>query len=102
MATRHHPITSPAGLRRVGLDPTPDRFALHLDCGIWRASCTGCGFELAEGHRQDRVERKAALATCPICVSSRNGPSRSQSYLLGIHLHRGVQPHGSTHLQAEN
>jgi hypothetical protein len=67
MATTHHPITSPAGLRRVGLDPTPDRFALHLDCGIWRASCTGCGFELAEGRHRDRVERKAARRSCDLC-----------------------------------
>jgi len=56
-----------SGLTRVGLDPDP-AFALHLDCGIWRASCTGCGFELAEGRRQDRVERKAARRRCPACV----------------------------------
>jgi hypothetical protein len=65
MATTDHLIPVP-GLRRVGLDP--ESFALHLDCGIWRASCTGCGFELAEGRRQDRVERKAARRSCPICV----------------------------------
>jgi hypothetical protein len=68
MAQQHHPtIVVPLGRRRVGLD-NPDRFALHLDCGIWRASCTGCGFELAEGRTQQRVERKAARRSCPICV----------------------------------
>jgi hypothetical protein len=62
MAITDHPIP---GLTRVGLDaPT---FALHLDCGVWRASCTGCGFEFAEGHRQDRVEHKAARRPCPVC-----------------------------------
>jgi hypothetical protein len=40
---------------------------LHLDCGIWRASCPGCGYELAEGKRQDLVERKAARQPCPVC-----------------------------------
>jgi hypothetical protein len=67
MATKDHLIPAP-GLRRVGLDPTPNRVALHLDCGIWRASCTGCGYELAEGRHQDRVERKAARRSCPVCV----------------------------------
>jgi hypothetical protein len=67
MATTDHPtIVTPLGRRRVGLDPEPT-IALHLDCGIWRASCTGCGFELAEGRRQDRVERKAAGRACPVC-----------------------------------
>jgi hypothetical protein len=65
LASTDHLISVP-GLHRVGLDPEP--FALHLDCGIWRASCTGCGYELAEGRRQDRVERKAARRSCPICV----------------------------------
>ena len=64
MATTHHPIPVP-GLRRVGLEDQP--VALHLDCGVWRASCTGCGYELAEGRRQDRVERKARTRHCPIC-----------------------------------
>jgi hypothetical protein len=43
---------------------------LHLLAGWWRASCTGCGYELAEGKRQDRVERKAARRTCPVCQDS--------------------------------
>jgi hypothetical protein len=55
------------GLTRVGLDDART-FALYLDCGIWRASCPGCGFELAEGRHQDRVERKAARRSCPVCV----------------------------------
>ena len=54
------------GRRRVGLQDQP--VAFHLDCGIWRASCPDCGFELAEGRRQDRVERKAARRSCPVCV----------------------------------
>jgi len=68
MATTHHPIPVSPFLNRPGLDPAPDRFALHLDCGTWRASCTGCGYELAEGRRQARVERKAARRSCPVCV----------------------------------
>jgi hypothetical protein len=60
-------IVTPLGRRRVGIDPEPT-FALHLDCGIWRASCTCCGYELAEGRTQQRVERKAARRSCPICV----------------------------------
>lgn len=64
----HHPASHPVpGLRRVGLDPGPT-FALHLDCGSWRASCTGCGLELAKGRHQDRVEHKAAHRSCPVCV----------------------------------
>ena len=55
------------GLRRVGLDDPEPTFNLHLDCGVWRASCPTCGFELAEGRHQDRVERKAARRSCPIC-----------------------------------
>ena len=66
MAKTDHLIPVP-GLTRVGLDPVQPA-ALHLDCGIWRASCPGCGYELAEGRHQDRVERKAARRSCPICV----------------------------------
>jgi hypothetical protein len=40
---------------------------LHLICGRWIASCPGCGFELAEGRRQDLLEHKAARRSCPIC-----------------------------------
>ena len=68
MAHQHPtPIIPVPGRRRVGL-PDPDPFALHLDCGVWGASCTGCGYELAEGRRQDRVERKARTRTCPTGV----------------------------------
>jgi hypothetical protein len=68
MATKHHPtIVTPLGRRRVGIDPEPTT-ALHLHLGRWTASCTCCGYELAEGRRQDRVERKAARRSCPICV----------------------------------
>jgi len=70
--TTHHPIVTPLGHRRVGLD-TPDPFALHLDCGTWWASCTGCGYELAEGRRQDKVEGKARTRSCPICDDFRGG-----------------------------
>jgi hypothetical protein len=64
---QHQHLIPVPGLTRVGLD-NPEPFALHLDCGIWRASCTSCGFELAEGRTQQRVERKAARRSCPICV----------------------------------
>ena len=48
---------------------TPARAAaLHLIRGRWIASCPRCGCELAEGWRQDRVERKAARRSCPVCV----------------------------------
>ena len=68
MAHQHPtPIVVPLSRRRVGLS-NPQPFALHLDCGVWRASCPGCGYELAEGRRQDKVERKARTRTCPICV----------------------------------
>jgi hypothetical protein len=63
MATTQHLIPVP-GLRRIGLEPAQPP-NLHLDCGVWRASCPGCGFELAEGRRQDRVERKAAPPVLP-------------------------------------
>jgi hypothetical protein len=32
------------------------------------ASCPRRGCQLAEGPHQDRVERKAARRSCPICV----------------------------------
>jgi hypothetical protein len=59
-------IVTPLGRRRVGLDPEPT-FALHPHLGRWVASCSCCGYELAEGRRQDRVEHKAARRFCPIC-----------------------------------
>jgi hypothetical protein len=41
----------------------PPSAGRHLGCVL-----LGCGFELAEGRRQDRVERKAARRTCPTYV----------------------------------
>ena len=60
-------IVTPLGRRRVGIqdNPAPNLF---LHAGIWQAACSACGFVLVEGRRQSRVERKAALATCPICT----------------------------------
>jgi hypothetical protein len=56
-------------LDRPGRDPAPaPEPNLYLLGGIWIASCPTCGHQLAEGRRQDRVERKAARRTCPICV----------------------------------
>jgi hypothetical protein len=72
--SRQHLIPVP-DRRRIGLEE--QAVALHLDCGIWRASCVGCGFELAEGRRQDRVERKAARRSCPICVGRSPDPGRA-------------------------
>ena len=61
------PAVSP-DLNRPGLDPTPPKPpALHLLDDWWIASCTTCGFTLAEGRRQDRVERNAARRLCPVC-----------------------------------
>jgi len=66
MATTHPPITTPPGLRRVGLDqPSPNLF---LVAGWWQAACPSCGHVLVEGRSQARVERKATRATCPVCV----------------------------------
>jgi hypothetical protein len=68
MATTDHPtIVTPLGRRRVGIDPEPT-YALHLVDNRWVASCSCCGYELAEGRHQERVERKAARRSCPICV----------------------------------
>ena len=48
--------------------PHPTQTAgLHLLDDWWIANCTTCGFVLAEGRRQDRVERKAARRLCPVC-----------------------------------
>jgi hypothetical protein len=61
-------IVTPLGRRRVGLEPPPEAFALHLSCGRWEASCTTCGYLMVEAKRQDRCERKAQRVTCPICT----------------------------------
>jgi hypothetical protein len=68
LATTHHPITVPPGRRQVGLDAPAKLPALHLVDGRWIASCPDWGCELAEGWRQDRVERKAARRSCPVCA----------------------------------
>jgi hypothetical protein len=66
MATTDHPITTPPGRRRVGLDqPAPNLF---LHAGRWQAACPNCGYVLMEGRTQARVEGKAARTSCPICV----------------------------------
>jgi hypothetical protein len=66
VATQHHPISTPAGLRRVGLDPAPEP-NLFLHAGWWQAACPSCGYVMAEGRSQARVERQAARASCPVC-----------------------------------
>jgi hypothetical protein len=67
MATKHHPITTPPGLNRVGLDPAPEP-NLFLHAGWWQAACPSCGPVLVEGRNQAKVERKAARTSCPVCV----------------------------------
>lgn len=69
MATKQSPtIVTPIGRRRVGPEPPPEVFALHLYCGRWEASCTACGYLMVEAKRQDRCERNARRVTCPICT----------------------------------
>jgi hypothetical protein len=67
MAQQQSPIAVSPFPDRPGLDPAPVQPAhLHLIRGRWIASCPRCGCELAEGWRQDRVE-KARSRICPIC-----------------------------------
>jgi hypothetical protein len=55
-------------LDRPGLDPDPaSEPNLHLLGGIWIASFPTCGFQLVTARTQQRVERRAAGRTCPIC-----------------------------------
>jgi hypothetical protein len=62
------PIQVSPGLHRPGLDPEPiPPPALHLRGGVWIASCPTCGYQLTTGRTQQRVERRAARRTCPIC-----------------------------------
>jgi hypothetical protein len=66
MATTDHPITTPPGRRRVGLDqPQPNRF---LHPGRWQAACPTCGSVLVEGRSQAKVEGKAARTSRPVWV----------------------------------
>jgi hypothetical protein len=41
--------------------------ALHMLAGWWLASCAVCGYTVASGQHQDRVERKARRIACPVC-----------------------------------
>jgi hypothetical protein len=63
------PIRVSPDLHRPGLDPAPVRPPnLFFIASRWTANCPTCGFQLAEGNRQSRVERKAARTSCPVCV----------------------------------
>jgi hypothetical protein len=67
MAQQQFPtIHTPTGLVRVGQDQPAAN--LHLHAGWWQASCPTCGYVMVEGRHQARVERKAARASCPVCV----------------------------------
>ena len=59
-------IVTPLGRHRVGLEPAPVP-ALHLVCGVWIASCSGCGYELVHHASQQRAEEQATGRRCPIC-----------------------------------
>jgi hypothetical protein len=66
LASTDHPITTPPGLGRVGLDqPQPNLF---LHPGRWQATRPTCGSVLVQGWRQDRVEATAARTSCPVWV----------------------------------
>jgi hypothetical protein len=68
MAKQDLPTYVLPDLHRPGLDLRPMPEAnLQLVAGWWIASCPTCGFQLAEGHRQDKVERKACRVLCPVC-----------------------------------
>jgi NAD-dependent SIR2 family protein deacetylase len=53
--------------RKLGLDPQLTTASLHLHNGIWYASCPACGYQVASGRVQQRVERKARHRSCPVC-----------------------------------
>jgi hypothetical protein len=67
MAKPDSPTPVSPFLDRPGLDKPEPEPNLHLVAGWWIASCPICTFTLAEGRRQDRVERKAARRLCPVC-----------------------------------
>lgn len=78
MATSDHPTPVSPFLDRPGLDPTPaPEPNLHLFGGIWVASCATCGYQLCESRRQDRCERKASWASCPVCSYERLSNSKA-------------------------
>ena len=53
---------------RLGLDPDPPQLPhLHLQSGVWSASCPTCGYRLATSRSQTRAERRGRRRTCPIC-----------------------------------
>jgi hypothetical protein len=45
-AVSHH--RHAIGRRRVGIDPQSYALHLYCDCGRWEASCTFCGYVIAE------------------------------------------------------
>jgi hypothetical protein len=47
--------------------PTRPQPALHLLHGLWVASCSVCGFELATARTQARAERRSRHRACPVC-----------------------------------
>jgi hypothetical protein len=63
MRTRSYPTRLPT--------PTPpspaSEPALHLLGGVWVASCSSCGYQLATARTQPRCEQRAARRSCPIC-----------------------------------
>jgi hypothetical protein len=49
-------------------DVLTDAYNLHLrPDGRWVAACPSCGFELAEGWREDQAAANASLFPCPVC-----------------------------------
>jgi hypothetical protein len=51
---QHHPITTPPGPRRAGLEPPgPNPFLVP---GWWQIACVSCAHVLWEGRSQDRFE----------------------------------------------
>jgi hypothetical protein len=68
MAQQQSPIPVSPFLDRPGLDPAPQPEPnLHLNGGIWIASCPTCMYQLATARTQQRCERRAAGRACPVC-----------------------------------
>lgn len=52
-------------------DVLTDRYNLHRrPDGRWVASCPTCGFELAEGWREDHAAQQADRFPCPVCTGA--------------------------------